>query len=64
MLLDFTEKLQKQIDNNHVQLVTISRPGAYEEYEPYSVMESVLSIIINQDSLDLAEHHGVVRSVF
>ena len=34
-LADFTEKLQKQIGANGVQLVTLSRPSAYGEYEPY-----------------------------
>ncbi|MDE6924888.1 MAG: hypothetical protein K2P59_06440 [Acetatifactor sp.] len=36
-LADFTEKLQKLIGENGVQLVTISRPSAYGEYE---IMES------------------------
>lgn len=39
-LADFTENLQKQIGANGVQLVTISRPSAYVEYEPYEIMES------------------------
>lgn len=39
-LADFTEKLQKQIGKNGVQLVTISRPSAYGEYEPYEIVES------------------------
>ena len=30
-LADFTENLQKQMGENGVQLVTISRPGAYGE---------------------------------
>ena len=37
---NITEKLQKQIGRNGVQLVTISRPSAYGEYEPYVIMES------------------------
>ncbi len=40
VLADFTEKLQKQIGRNGVQLVTISCPSAYGEYEPYEIMES------------------------
>ena len=40
VLADFIEKLQKQIGANGVQLVTISRPSAYGEYEPYEIMES------------------------
>ena len=39
-LADFTENLQKQIGNNEVQLVTICRPSAYGEYEPYEIMEN------------------------
>ena len=39
-MADFTEKLQKLIGENGVQLVTISRPSAYGEYEPYEIMES------------------------
>lgn len=39
-LADFTEKLQKQMGENGMQLVTISRPSAYGEYEPYEIMES------------------------
>ena len=39
-LADFTEYLQRQIGNNGVQLVTISRPSAYGEYEPYEIIES------------------------
>ena len=39
-MADFTEYLQRQIGNNGVQLVTISRPSAYGEYEPYEIIES------------------------
>lgn len=39
-LADFTEKLQNQIGTNNVQLVTISRPSAYGEYEPYEIMDN------------------------
>lgn len=39
-LADFVEKLQKQIGKNGVQLVTISRPSAYGEYEPYEIIEN------------------------
>lgn len=40
VLADFVEKLQEQIGQNGVQLVTISRPSAYGEYEPYEIVES------------------------
>lgn len=39
-MADFTEKLQKQIGENGVQLVTIGRPSAHREYEPYEIKES------------------------
>ena len=39
VLADFTEKLQKKVVVNGVQLVTISRPSAYGEYEPYEIIE-------------------------
>ena len=37
-LADFTEALQKKIGDNGVQLITISRPSAYGEYEPYEIL--------------------------
>ena len=40
-LADFTEKLQKQIGENGVLLVTISRPSAYGEYEPYEIVKDM-----------------------
>mgnify|MGYP001103092667 CR=1 FL=1 len=40
ILADFTEKLQKKVEQNGVQLVTISRPSAYGEYEPYEIIEN------------------------
>ena len=34
-LVDFKEKLASEVDIDKIQLVTISRPSAYGEYEPY-----------------------------
>ena len=34
-LADFEEKLEKAVGYDKVQLVIISRPSAYGEYEPY-----------------------------
>lgn len=34
-LADFEEKLVKAVGYDRIQLVTISRPSAYGEYEPY-----------------------------
>lgn len=39
-LADYADNLQHQIGQNGVQLVTISRPSAYGEYEPYEIIGS------------------------
>lgn len=39
-LADYAENLQRLIGQNGVQLVTISRPSAYGEYEPYEIIGS------------------------
>lgn len=39
-LADFKERLMKMIGYDKVQLVTISRPSAYGEYEPYQFVQS------------------------
>jgi len=39
-LSEFTRSLQQQIGYNGVQLITISRPSAYGEYEPYEIIET------------------------
>lgn len=39
-LSEFTRSLQQQIGYNGVQTVTISRPSAYGEYEPYEIIGS------------------------
>ena len=38
-LADFKEKLMQAVGYDNVQLVTISRPSAYGEYEPYEIIE-------------------------
>lgn len=40
-LSSFTRELQDKIGFNGVQLVTISRPSAYGEYEPYQIIGSM-----------------------
>ena len=40
-LFCFTKKLQEEIGLNGVELVVISRPNAYKEYEPYEIVESM-----------------------
>lgn len=39
-LADFKDKLMNMIGTDEVQLVTISRPSAYGEYEPYHFVEN------------------------
>ncbi len=34
-LAEFKQKLLSEVDVDKIQLVTISRPSAYGEYEPY-----------------------------
>ena len=39
-LVDFKKKIIKEIGVENVQLVTISRPSAYGEYEPYRFVDT------------------------
>lgn len=39
-LADFKKKLITEIGTDKVQLVTISRPSAFGEYEPYSFVDT------------------------
>ena len=39
-LADFKEKLMRAVGYDAIQLVTISRPSAYGEYEPYRFVET------------------------
>ncbi len=39
-LADFKHKLSKEVDQRKIQLVTISRPSAYGEYEPYRFVDT------------------------
>jgi len=39
-LVDFKEKLMEAVGYETIQLVTISRPSAYGEYEPYHFVET------------------------
>lgn len=39
-LAEFKKKLMEQIGYENIQLVTISRPSAYGEYEPYRFVET------------------------
>lgn len=40
-LSNMVNELNKKVSGKGVQLVTISRPSAYGEYEPYEMLESV-----------------------
>lgn len=39
-LADFKKKIISEIGTERVQLVTISRPSAYGEYEPYQFVDT------------------------
>ncbi|MCM1037718.1 MAG: hypothetical protein NC314_11135 [Roseburia sp.] len=39
-LADFKERLIQEIGYEQIQLVTISRPSAYGEYEPYHFVDT------------------------
>ncbi|MDK2937621.1 MAG: hypothetical protein PWP62_2629 [Eubacteriaceae bacterium] len=39
-LVDFKKKLIAEIGTEKVQLVTVSRPSAFGEYEPYSFVDT------------------------
>ncbi|MCM1252067.1 MAG: hypothetical protein NC321_04540 [Clostridium sp.] len=39
-LVDFKEHLIQEIGDEQIQLVTISRPSAYGEYEPYHFVDT------------------------
>ena len=39
-LVDFKERLLQEIGYKKIQLVTISRPSAYGEYEPYYFVDT------------------------
>lgn len=40
-LSNFVEELNEKVSDKGVQLVTISRPSAYGEYEPYEMIETM-----------------------
>lgn len=40
-LADFAKDLQDQVEGKSIQLVTISRPSAYGEYEPYEIVKDM-----------------------
>lgn len=39
-LVDFKKKIIKEICVENIQLVTVSRPSAYGEYEPYRFVDT------------------------
>lgn len=39
-LVDFKKKIIKEIGVENIQLVTISKPSAYGEYEPYRLVDT------------------------
>lgn len=39
-LADFKKRLVSEMGTDHIQFVTISRPSAYGEYEPYQFVDT------------------------
>ena len=39
-LAEFKRSIEKKVGYDKIQLVTISRPSAYGEYEPYHMVDS------------------------
>lgn len=39
-LAEFKRSIEKKVGYDKIQLVTISRPSAYVEYEPYHIVDS------------------------
>jgi len=39
-LVDFKKKIIKEIGVENIQLVTVSRPSAYGDYEPYRFVDT------------------------
>ena len=39
-LAEFKKSIEKKVGYDKIQLVTISRPSAYGEYEPYHIVDS------------------------
>ncbi len=39
-LVEFIRRLETQVGYDKIQLVTISRPSAYGEYEPYNFVDT------------------------
>ncbi len=49
-LSDFKRRIEKKVGYEKIQLVTISRPSAYGEYEPYffvDTMEAFEEAVVN-----------------
>lgn len=44
-LIDFIDKVEARFGSTDLQLVTISRPSAYGEYEPYEFVGSEIELI-------------------
>lgn len=44
-LIDFIDKVEARFGPSDLQLVTISRPSAYGEYEPYEFVDSENELI-------------------
>ena len=54
-LADFETKLMRSVGYDKIQLVVISRPSAYGEYEPYSFVDTEQEFEQEVKKLSLAE---------
>lgn len=60
-LVDFKKKIIKEIGVENIQLVTISRPSAYGEYEPYRFVDTEQEF---EENLKLLYHIPCVEYFF
>ena len=60
-LVDFKKKLIKEVGVENIQLVTVSRPSAYGEYEPYRFVNTEQEF---EESLKLLYHIQGVEYYF
>lgn len=40
-LAEFTRQLEHEVGDNGIRIITISRPSAYGEYEPYTIIDTM-----------------------
>lgn len=40
-LVDLKKEIYRRVGHYNIELITISKPSAYEEYAPYNIVETV-----------------------